>query len=100
MEVEDGSNADNAGIKAGDRIVSLNGETVSDASDVQTFISDVSVGDVVTVVVDRDGTHKTLTMTMKKQQIKKDENSFVHHFFTILYYNTNVRLQLLYPQFK
>jgi serine protease Do len=66
VEVEDGSNADNAGIKAGDRIVSLNGETVSDASDVQTFISDVSVGDVVTVVVDRDGTQKTLTMTMKE----------------------------------
>ena len=64
--VESGSNAENAGIEEGDRIISMNGSAVSSSSEVKSIISGLSVGDQVSVVVQRDGKQITVTMTMNE----------------------------------
>ena len=64
--VESGSNADNAGIQEGDQIISMNGSAVSSSAEVKSIISGLSVGDQVSVVVQRDGKQITVTMTMNE----------------------------------
>ncbi|MFA0814706.1 MAG: S1C family serine protease [Anaerofustis sp.] len=64
--VESGSNADNAGVQEGDRIISVNGTDITSSSQVKSLIKGLSVGDQVTVVVQRSGKQMTLTMTMNE----------------------------------
>ena len=58
--VQQGSGAEAAGIQAGDIIVKFDGQDVTSASDLTIAVRSKSVGDTVSVEVNRDG--KTLTM--------------------------------------
>ena len=60
-EVTPGSPADLAGLRAGDRIVAVDGQRVSEFEEVFTAIQD-SNGEAVSVVVDRDGRERSLTV--------------------------------------
>ena len=55
LSVTSGSNADDAGFKRGDQIVSVNGTEVSTEDDITKALEDNSVGDVVDVTVNRNG---------------------------------------------
>lgn len=57
--VEDGC-ADKAGLKTGDRIIDVDGETIEDATDVRTILNQHKIGESIKVTVDRDG--KTLSI--------------------------------------
>ncbi len=57
--VEDGC-ADKAGLKTGDRIIGVDGETIEDATDVRTILNQHKIGESIKVTVDRDG--KTLSI--------------------------------------
>ena len=59
IQVQSGSNASNAGIQAGDRIVSVNGETIDHADDVSDVLQELSVGDTMRMTISRGGTEIT-----------------------------------------
>jgi S1-C subfamily serine protease len=62
--VTSGSPADDAGIKNGDVITSISGNTVKTEQDVQTFVREHRPGEQVPVVVNRNGSSKTLQATL------------------------------------
>ena len=61
--VESGSDAEKAGLKKYDRIVSINGTEVTSASVVNKLVEKCSVGDTVTLVIKRDGNEMTIQIT-------------------------------------
>ena len=61
--VTSGSDAEKAGLKKWDLLVSINGVEITSASVAQNYKENCSVGDTITIVVERDGEQKTLTLT-------------------------------------
>jgi serine protease Do len=59
-----GAPADQAGVKAGDVIVSVDGQDVTSAEDLGTILNDLQPGKTVSVVVDRDGQEETFDVTL------------------------------------
>ncbi|MEE0800060.1 MAG: trypsin-like peptidase domain-containing protein [Gemmiger sp.] len=55
FQVSTGSGAEKAGLKAGDRIVSIDDVAVSSSSDVIQYCQSKQVGDTVTLQIERDG---------------------------------------------
>ena len=64
QSVTSGSGADKAGMKAGDRIVSIGSQLVESTSDVTGALKGYSAGDVVEVQVDRSRELITLNVTL------------------------------------
>lgn len=62
--------ADNAGLKSGDKILSINGKAVAEWRDIQKALKDNGMNEAV-VVIDRAGEEKTFTM---QPEFKKDYN--------------------------
>lgn len=54
-QVNSGGGAEAAGLKVADRIVAVNDTIISQSSDLTNYLSDLSVGDTVTVQVEREG---------------------------------------------
>ena len=52
-----------ADIRAGDRIVEVNGEAVNDLADLQWILGDLHKGDTAEVTVERDGARQTVAVT-------------------------------------
>lgn len=65
-EVNDNSNAKRAGLKIGDRIVSVNGDEVDEISDISAVLQESSVGDVLHFVVHRDGQNVNIDVTLNE----------------------------------
>lgn len=65
--VASGSNAEQAGFRSGDRIISINGDKVSAVSDVDELLEGKSVGDQVEFEVERSGRTGTLTLTLEEE---------------------------------
>ena len=59
-----GGPADKAGIKAGDAVVSVDGEIVDSALALQAQIRERRVGDQVTLVIIRDGARQEIKVTL------------------------------------
>ncbi|CDG27211.1 MULTISPECIES: S1C family serine protease [Bacillus amyloliquefaciens group] len=67
-EVQSGSPAAKAGIKSNDVIVQLNGKDVGSSADIrQILYNQLKIGDKTTVQVLRNGSKKTLNVTLTKQ---------------------------------
>ncbi len=64
QSVSEGSGAANAGMKVGDRIVSVGTKTVTTATDVTNALQDYTAGDTVQVQVDRGGELITLNVVL------------------------------------
>lgn len=58
------SGAEKAGFQIGDKITSIEDKTVSAKSDIEAVIKSHKVGDIITVIVDRNGESKTLKATL------------------------------------
>lgn len=63
-EVEQDSPADKAGMKAGDVMIRIGDERIFDRSDVRHVLEDKAAGDLVEVVVVRDGQEKSLSVEL------------------------------------
>lgn len=63
-DVEDNSPAQQAGLKSGDCIVSVNGKNVSTSAEVSQIVKESSVGDKLTFVVYRGNQQMTITVTV------------------------------------
>ena len=74
-DVTAGSGADKAGLKAGDRIISINGNEVSQNADLTNVISDCEVGDVVTLTIARDGQILTVDVTLGDRNAAAAQNN-------------------------
>ena len=73
-EAQPGTPAAAAGLKSGDVITKLNGQEVKDASDLTRHIGSMKPGDKVELSFLRDGTEKTVSITlgsMKSEQTAK-----------------------------
>jgi putative serine protease PepD len=64
VDVASGSGAENAGIQPGDEIVAIDGNQISDRSDLSAAIGAHQPGDTITVEVQRDGQTVELTATL------------------------------------
>ena len=59
-----GSDAEKAGLKAADRLVSIDGVSINSSSDARKQIQSHSVGDKITLIVSRDGKEMTFEITL------------------------------------
>lgn len=64
LSVQDNSNAAYAGLKAGDRIVSIDGAEVESAQQVIDIINSKQVGDTLEMVIVRDGEEQQLSVIL------------------------------------
>lgn len=60
--------ADNAGLKAGDIVISIDGEPTTSATELRNQVADISAGSKAKFRFFRDGAEKTLTVTIGKRQ--------------------------------
>ena len=68
VSVEDGGPADEAGLKAGDRIVSIDGSEVAQKTDLGTIIQNHAAGDTISITVARDGQMVEIQMTLGEKK--------------------------------
>ena len=64
MEVVKGSPAEAGGLKAGDRIVSVDGTEIGTKDDLSSLMQSHSVGDTLSITVARDGQMQTVNVTL------------------------------------
>jgi len=64
LSVVENSNAEHAGLRSGDRLISIDGDKIDTAAQVQEIIGSHVVGDVIHVVVDRGGEEVELDVTL------------------------------------
>ena len=64
VDVVQGGPADKAGLKAGDRIVSIDGSEVAQKTDLGTIIQNHSAGDTLSITVARSGQMQTVSLTL------------------------------------
>ena len=63
-DVVKGGPADKAGLKVGDRIVSIDGTEVAQKTDLGTLMQEHSAGDTLSITVARDGQMQTVSLTL------------------------------------
>lgn len=66
-DVKENSNAYKAGLTAGDLIVSVNGEEVTASTEVTTALDKQSVGENITITVERNGETKDISFVLEEE---------------------------------
>ncbi len=64
VDVVQGGPADKAGLKAGDRIVSIDGTEIAQKDDLGTLMQQHTAGDTLPITVARDGQMQTVSLTL------------------------------------
>lgn len=65
-QVESGSNAEKAGLRSGDRIMSMNGTTIESGSQITAILDGCSIGDEVTILISRGGRQGQATLVLEE----------------------------------
>ncbi len=68
QEVEKDGVADKAGIKAGDKIIKVNGTEVEDTTHFKYELYKYKIGDTITITIERDKTSVDVTVTLASNQ--------------------------------
>ncbi|MCI8632151.1 MAG: PDZ domain-containing protein [Lachnospiraceae bacterium] len=61
--ITEGGAADQAGLLPGDRVLSINNQSVSSIEEIKTLLKEVSVGDTLTIEISRTGQVQTVSVT-------------------------------------
>lgn len=80
--VTENSPADKAGLQKGDKIMSVNGEDVSSSSDVKKIVTNSKAGDKLKFKVERNGSQKTLTVTVEEASQTTDTNQNTNNSYS------------------
>lgn len=68
-DVQNGSAADNAGIKSGDVIVGINGKEITNTGDLKNILyKETKIGDKITMDILREGKKLTFTVTLAQRE--------------------------------
>ena len=71
----DNSNAEKAGLVVGDMIVSIDGQSIQTAEDIQTIIQEHDANDTISVVVKRDGEEKSFEVMLYEEVPESADSS-------------------------
>ena len=74
VDVVSGGPADKAGLKAGDRIVSIDNTEVAQKTDLGTLMQEHSAGDTLSITVARDGQMQTVSLTLGEKNAANSGN--------------------------
>ena len=74
VDVVSGGPADKAGLKAGDRIVSIDNTEVAQKTDLGTLMQEHSAGDTLSITVARDGQMQTVSLTLGEKNASNSGN--------------------------
>jgi S1-C subfamily serine protease len=66
LEVSPGSAAEAAGVRPGDLLISLDGQPIEDATDLQRLMVAERIGRALETTTVRDGTYRTITLTPRE----------------------------------
>lgn len=75
VDVVQGGPADKAGLKTGDRIISIDGSEVAQKTDLGTIIQNHSAGDTLSITVARDGQIQTVSLTLGEKNAANTSTS-------------------------
>ena len=75
VDVVSGGPADKAGLKAGDRIVSIDNTEVAQKTDLGTLMQEHSAGDTLSITIARDGEMQTVSLTLGEKNASNSGNS-------------------------
>ena len=67
-EVKAGSAAEKTGIRAGDRIVAVDGTKITDTEQLQNVLAEYKVGDTLKIVVERGGRQAEASLTLEEER--------------------------------
>ena len=74
VDVVYGGPADKAGLKAGDRIVSIDNTEVAQKTDLGTLMQEHSAGDTLSITIARDGQMQTVSLTLGEKNAANSGN--------------------------
>ena len=74
VDVVSGGPADKAGLKAGDRIVSIDNTEVAQKTDLGTLMQEHSAGDTLSITIARDGQMQTVSLTLGEKNASNSGN--------------------------
>ena len=74
VDVVSGGPADKAGLKAGDRIVSIDNTEVAQKTDLGTLMQEHSAGDTLSITIARDGQMQTVNLTLGEKNASNSGN--------------------------
>lgn len=77
-QIQPGSPAEDAGLRAGDIILSINGRTVKNSPDLRNGLGLLAVGDKAQLIILRNTKQKTLTLSIAKKKLATIDGSKVN----------------------
>ena len=83
----EGSDAQKAGFKSGDYVLKVDGKEVSTEAEANAMIDGKKVGDSLTVIVERNGQEKTITLTLSEYMPKEEEKQTSSTLFDNPFFN-------------
>ena len=75
VDVVQGGPADKAGLKAGDRIVSIDGTEIAQKDDLGTLMQNHAAGDTLSITIARDGQMQTVSLTLGEKTASNSQTT-------------------------
>ena len=75
VDVVSGGPADQAGLKAGDRIISIDNTEVAQKTDLGTLMQEHSAGDTLSITIARDGQMQTVSLTLGEKNASNSSSA-------------------------